>query len=187
VRSCGGAQQCVAVCSSIVRQCVAVRAAVCGSARGSVRQYAQQCIVCVWLFERKCAAVCQCGTMLHCAAVCGSAGSAAVRYCEQQYVAVCDSARNSVRRCSSAAVQSVRQLVWQCEQQCEAVCGNVRQCAAIRQCNSVCGSAAACGSARENVWRMCGGEWRCVFVCVSLLCVVLFVLVQSNKVEFELS
>jgi hypothetical protein len=66
-----------------------VRAAVCGSARSSVRQCAQPCLVCVWQFERQCVAVCQCGTMQHyCAAVCGSAGSAAVRHCERQCVAV---------------------------------------------------------------------------------------------------
>jgi hypothetical protein len=58
-------------------------------------------------------AVWQCGTMWHCVAVCGSAGSVAVRQCKRQCAAV--------RQC-----RSVRQ------------CAAVRHSAAVRQGAAVC-------------------------------------------------
>jgi hypothetical protein len=68
---CGSARQCGSVCAA-VRHCAALQAVVCGSARGSSVRHC----------ERQCAAVQQC--VRQCAAVCGS------------MCGVCGSARGSV-------------------------------------------------------------------------------------------
>jgi hypothetical protein len=114
-----------------VQQCVAVRAAVCGSAAvcsseavyGSVQARMSAAVhadVCgsargsVWQCLQECAADQQC------AVVCG------VR------CAVC-----AVWHFNSCSVRRVRSSVWQCARQCAAVQQCARQCAAVQRCGSV--------------------------------------------------
>jgi hypothetical protein len=125
---------CGLLCTCLaVRQWVAVRAAVCGSAQGSVHEVrAMVCAVRKVVFGsargserlfgwvRQCAAVLQFAAARRCAAVC---------------TAVCGSAHDSVRAVRTAMCGSaLGSSVWQCTRQCAAVqqCGSVRQFAAER-------------------------------------------------------
>jgi hypothetical protein len=83
----GSVRQCEwqCVCGSTHDNVRAVRTAVCGSALGSS----------IWQCARQCAAVRQCGSVRHCASV---------------RVAVCGSARGSMRRC--VAMRGSAHVVW---------------------------------------------------------------------------
>jgi hypothetical protein len=150
VRLCGSVWQC-----AVVRQCAAVRAAlcasaaVCDSARGSVRHCAWQCAA-MW----KCTEVRQYEGQ--CVALCGSAAV---------YCSVCGSVLQCVRQCA-AVYRSVRGgSVWQYGN--TAVCVIVRQCVivlqrtAVRQCKQHCvavyGSAAVCINQRVRYSRRGAG------------------------------
>jgi hypothetical protein len=87
LRQCDSVRQCgsAAVCGSSTAVCGSVRAAVCSSACGGVRQWPWQCAAVLWqcaavrlavygcLAVRQCAAVRQCTAVWQCAAMCGSA------------------------------------------------------------------------------------------------------------------
>jgi hypothetical protein len=152
-----------ALCGS-VRQCrqygsATVRAAVCGSASGSVQQCALQCVAVR-------AAVCGCPAVRQCVAV---RQWAAVRQCAWQCVVVCSSAAS----CSSAS-----DGVWQCERWCAAVRAAVCSlCVAVRAavcgCPAVWHYAALCGSLRQcgqcgSAGSASGSVWQCERQCAAV-------------------
>jgi hypothetical protein len=154
VRQCAAVLQCsVRQCSSMWQcgwLCAAVRDAVCGSARDSVRRYGNAVSGSLAVYDSARGCVRQCAWQ--CAAVFGRVWQC-VRQCVAVRAAVCDSVHVSMRIVPAIVCSSALGSVWQCAQQCATVrqCGSVRR--SERQCVAVC--TVLRRSARSSRARQC--------------------------------